>query len=318
MKLCAVSLGRTFLMVFLLLIFVDFHSFAEDVKITTYYPSPYGSYKQLSVEDGGTEIDKYGSLQITREASNHLGSHVAFIRDGTSRMGLGYKQSSNIFGFGPGVTGTAFDPTSLSMDASGNVGLGTSTLQTTAPGGGTSGNLTANDVYLSGANQWASQAGTGTEGTLVVKTQNEDIVNDTTYQDDDNLKFNAGANETREFEFVVIFFQNAASDIKFQLAGPSLSGGGWIYATVVANLTPDNTGAYGVSSKNLQAMTYDNYVNAAYSYDYTTSAFGVLTICGAIKTASASGTVVLRWAQRVSGGATTTVYKGSYVKTKKV
>ena len=115
---------------FLLLFFlITTFSFAEDVKITTYYPSPYGSYKQISIEDGGTEVDKYGSLQIIRELNNHLGSHVAFIRNGSTRMGLGYKQSSDTFGFGPGVTvasATPFDPTYLSIGSSGAIGVGTS------------------------------------------------------------------------------------------------------------------------------------------------------------------------------------------------
>ena len=110
-------------------------SFAEDVRITTYYPSPYGSYKHLSVEDGATNTTSYGSLQIVRQENNHLGSHIAFIRDATTPkvMGLGYKQSSDTFGFGPGVDSTtAFDPGYLSIDSSGNVGIGTNNPSTKA------------------------------------------------------------------------------------------------------------------------------------------------------------------------------------------
>lgn len=100
---------------------------AEDVNISTYYPSPYGSYRRLSIEeDGAVEATQYGSLQIVRGFAGHLGSHIAFIRETTSWMGLGYQQSSSTFGFGPGVNNaTAFDPTYLSIDSAGDVGIGT-------------------------------------------------------------------------------------------------------------------------------------------------------------------------------------------------
>ena len=106
--------------------------YAEDVKISTYYPSPYGSYKHLSIEDdGASSSTSYGSLQIIRKDTGHFGSHLAFIRNTATPkiMGLGYKQSSDTFGFGQGVNTTSgsFDPTTLSIDSSGNVGIGTST-----------------------------------------------------------------------------------------------------------------------------------------------------------------------------------------------
>lgn len=104
--------------------------YAEDVKITTYYPSPYGSYKHLSLDDGASSTTSYGSLQINREETDHYGSHLAFLRSGSfpKIMGLGYKRNSDTFGFGPGVDTASgeFDPTYLSIDSSGNVGVGTS------------------------------------------------------------------------------------------------------------------------------------------------------------------------------------------------
>ena len=101
--------------------------YAEDVRLSTYYPAPFGNYRRLSIEDVGSDANVYGSLQIIRGAAGHLGSHMAFIRDNTSRMGLGYEQSSSTFGFGPAVnaTTTAFQPTLLSIDATGEVGIGT-------------------------------------------------------------------------------------------------------------------------------------------------------------------------------------------------
>ena len=69
---------------------------------------------------------RYGSLQITREQNGHLAAHLAFIRQGTSVVCLGYKQSSNTFGFGRPGDGGVFDPGWLAIDTvDNNVGIGT-------------------------------------------------------------------------------------------------------------------------------------------------------------------------------------------------
>jgi hypothetical protein len=79
---------------------------------------------KLQIADGGDDGGNYGSVQIIRHHTGHLGSHLSFIRAATTTMGLGYGQSSSSFGFGPGTTG-AFSPTSLSIDTAGKVGIGT-------------------------------------------------------------------------------------------------------------------------------------------------------------------------------------------------
>ena len=82
---------------------------------------------KLSIADGAADGTRYGSLQITREASNHTAAHMAFVRSGNSVMGLGYQQTSNWFGFGAATTG-AFSPSFLKMDpGTGRVLVGTST-----------------------------------------------------------------------------------------------------------------------------------------------------------------------------------------------
>jgi hypothetical protein len=78
---------------------------------------------KLQIADGGDDPTNYGSVQIIRHHTGHLGSHLSFIRAATNTMGLGYGQSSSSFGFGPGTTG-AFSPTSLSIDTAGSVGIG--------------------------------------------------------------------------------------------------------------------------------------------------------------------------------------------------
>jgi hypothetical protein len=79
---------------------------------------------KLQIADGGDDGTNYGSVQIIRHHTGHLGSHLSFIRAASNVMGLGYGQSSSSFGFGPGVA-TAFSPTHLSIDTAGGVKIGT-------------------------------------------------------------------------------------------------------------------------------------------------------------------------------------------------
>jgi hypothetical protein len=81
---------------------------------------------KLQIDDGASNPAKYGSVQINRPATGHTAAHLSFVRVGQTASGLGYGQSSNLFGFGPATTG-AFSPSWLSFDTSGNAGIGTVT-----------------------------------------------------------------------------------------------------------------------------------------------------------------------------------------------
>ncbi|MDH4444128.1 MAG: tail fiber domain-containing protein [Akkermansiaceae bacterium] len=74
-------------------------------------------------DDSVVETGTFGSVQINRAATGHVGAHLSFCRVGSSDFGLGYGQSSSTAGFGPGATG-AFTPSWLGFDPSGNVGIG--------------------------------------------------------------------------------------------------------------------------------------------------------------------------------------------------
>ena len=78
---------------------------------------------RLQIDDGATDSAKYASLQINRPATGHTAAHLSFVRVGHTASGLGYGQSSNLFGFGPAATG-AFTPSWLSFDTFGNAGIG--------------------------------------------------------------------------------------------------------------------------------------------------------------------------------------------------
>ncbi len=150
--------------------------YAENVSISTYYPSPFGSYKHLSIEDGASvdPANVYGSLEIARTGdATGNGSHIAFIRGGTaSRMGLGYGRNSDTFGFGPATTG-AFSATNLAIDSTGRVGIGTA-----SPGGRldvVTGAVNSNDYFRvnSGGNTGIELRSGTTGGTPYIDFSND-------------------------------------------------------------------------------------------------------------------------------------------------
>jgi hypothetical protein len=79
---------------------------------------------RLDIIDG-TTAGTYGSVQISRPANGHTGSHMAFVRAGGQVMGLGYGQSSPTFGLGGVGPQNVFTPNILSIDSISNVGIGT-------------------------------------------------------------------------------------------------------------------------------------------------------------------------------------------------
>jgi hypothetical protein len=91
----------------------------------------------INADGAGLDDTMLATLYITRSAAGHLGSHIAMGRYGVTSIGLGLKQTSNIFGFGPTTTG-AFSPSWLAIDpATGHLGIGvvapTSPLQVILP-----------------------------------------------------------------------------------------------------------------------------------------------------------------------------------------
>ena len=71
-----VRLSKNILLIFSVLFFISTFSFAEEITITTYYPSPYGSYKQLAVSGRDDSINvagsNVGSIDISHPTSGGL------------------------------------------------------------------------------------------------------------------------------------------------------------------------------------------------------------------------------------------------------
>lgn len=119
---------------------------------------------KLSIADGAADNTRYGSLQITREASGHTAAHMAFVRAGTNAVAMGYGQNTSSFGIG-GATPGAFSPDWLAIESDGTTRIGTNSTQAKlnvgaktatfdsvgrlTTNGGNSDNNTLNDVGLS-------------------------------------------------------------------------------------------------------------------------------------------------------------------------
>lgn len=81
---------------------------------------------KLSIADGvAADNTRYGSLQITREASGHSAAHIAFVRSGNNVIGMGYGRGSSSFGIGEASTG-AFSPNLLAIETDGTTRIGSS------------------------------------------------------------------------------------------------------------------------------------------------------------------------------------------------
>ena len=93
-------------------------SSANNVGIGTSVPG-----MKLSIADGAADNARYGSVQITREHTNHTAAHLAFVRAGFNAVGLGYGQNNSSFGIG-GATLGAFQPNWLAIEPEGTARIG--------------------------------------------------------------------------------------------------------------------------------------------------------------------------------------------------
>ena len=121
---------------------------------------------KLQIDDGATDSAKYGSLQINRPATDHVGAHMSFVRVGHVATSLGYGQSSNNFGFGPAGVG-AFTPSWLLFTAAGNVQIGGTTSNQARLNIGTSSGTYATIGYLDTNGGQAGDTASATHNTSI-------------------------------------------------------------------------------------------------------------------------------------------------------
>ena len=105
---------KLFLFLSLLIINYGILFAAEEITITTYYPSPYGSYNELGTNKFAVDINRVA-----------VASEFAAMQNGDTHIGR-----SLIIGAGGG-SGFAYDETAVTADGTllvkGDVGIGTET-----------------------------------------------------------------------------------------------------------------------------------------------------------------------------------------------
>jgi hypothetical protein len=139
-------------------------------------------------------------------------------------------------------------------------------------------------------------SGGGNPSIIKTKTADEIVNNNAVFQDDDDLSFSIGANETWTYRFVVQANASAVADLKFTVVGPT--------GSTCINANSDPEGA--TSSANL-ACGANSGVKPG------NGAADLYEITGTIVNGSTPGQVRLRWAQNTPEATDTTVYTGSYV-----
>ncbi|MBL8000104.1 MAG: hypothetical protein JNL32_15895, partial [Candidatus Kapabacteria bacterium] len=145
----------------------------------------------------------------------------------------------------------------------------------------------------SGALSWSSVGAI----TFVRKTSDESVTNSTSLQNDDDLDFSIGANQTWEVE-VMMRVYGGNGDIKFALtlpAGASM----WVSACGDENGSADDYLEMTVSGTGYA-------FNPSGPWNLSTTG-SLVHLKGVVVTGGTAGTVQLRWAQNVSDGTATVV-----------
>lgn len=174
--------------------------------------------------------------------------------------------------------------------------LGPSTLTT-------AGTLRWSGVDFEGydGSQWVSlTSGSGVGGSAnqltVIKAAPETVTNSAALQNDNELLFPIGANESWAFRFVVQANAGTQPDIQFAVTAPT-------GATCTVGVL-DAEGAVAVG--NLGCGVTSGLVTGNGTAD-------VYEITGSVTNGTTPGNVTLQWAQNAANATATTVYAGSYV-----
>jgi hypothetical protein len=149
-------------------------------------------------------------------------------------------------------------------------------------------------------------AAAGGGGGVIYKSVDEAVL-DTTFQDDDELKFSVGANEKWIFDFVLFCKgPNTGDDFKVQFSGPT---GARLNAAIYHPHRPEINPQTGVE---VRGQTLTAIAQSSGRIEIEAIDTHVI-IKGSISTDSTGGDVVLQWAKWIGSTADTRVKAGSYL-----
>lgn len=301
--------------------------FSVNLGSVTAFPSsvPWSSDLWLSMNIGGTPVTPIWDGEMTPRIKLTAVPYAfeADKLDGIDSTGLAQLAPSTIQSVNSALSALAIDQigsgplldlrgngvSALSLDKAGNATLGGGlTLGTSV--GTTAGTLRWTGTDFEGYNgtSWVSlTAGGGLTNPVISKTKtlNESVNNSgvpaaqntgATFQDDDELFFTIGANETWNFRTVLQVNANATPDIKFSITAPAGATCSWGHLDVENAIGTGNL-ACGASSGIVTTLgVSDTYETA-----------------GSITNGATPGVVRLRWAQNTANAANSTILAGSYL-----
>ena len=141
----------------------------------------------------------------------------------------------------------------------------------------------------------------GNEWTIVFKTADESLQNNT-FQDDDHLSFAVAANTKYAWRAHIHYDTPAAADIKVQWTGPASP---TLVRIFLAGMAPDGVNWLGT--------TIASAFSTASSLLGAANTAGYIEFSGILQNGANAGTVHFQWAQNTTTASNTTVYAGSHL-----
>lgn len=248
---------------------------------------PYAFRAGAVVDSSGNAYTGDDLLQAAPSALQTLNAAVAALRvNQTGSGGLLELQGSGVDVFTVDNTGATAIGAGLTLGNSTSTDAGTI-------------RWTGTDFEGYNGTSWVSLT-SGAGGSInlqnVVKPADEVVSANVTLQNDDDLTFAIGANETWTFRFTTMVTGPGAADIQYAVTAPA---GATCDVSVIdgeAAVTVANLGC-GVTSGLIA----------------TNNAADVYEIVGSVTNGATAGNVTLQWAQQASNGGNTTVYAGSHL-----
>jgi hypothetical protein len=143
---------------------------------------------------------------------------------------------------------------------------------------------------------------------FIRKSSDETLDTSSTLQDDDELVFAAGANETWEFEFVLRVGIDGTATVDMKLGLTTPSGATVNFAVLGPAVTSPNVG-----DSNVWMVHEDETREHTVGTHVSNGAEGLVWVKGLIANGATPGDVQLQWAQNSSTGTNLRVFAGSYL-----
>ena len=185
-----------------------------------------------------------------------------------------------------------------SIVTSGGITLGTSSSTTAGTIRWTGTDFEGYDgaTWLSLTTGGGGGGGVGQNMVSIVKAANETVNGSAALQDDDNLTFAIGPNETWSYSFKIHAISQAAPDIQFAVGAPVGATCRYAYEDSENAITAAQFGCGATTG-----LIAGDGLNNLYE------------VTGTVQNGATAGNVTLRWAQNTANASNTIVYAGSYV-----